>query len=61
MHFGAKFILKTILKEYLASKFIDQPKRGFIFPIKNLVGDDFINSNQAKILLREKLLNSYIK
>jgi len=61
IHFGQKQILKSIIKEYLPKKYYDQPKRGFVFPIKKLINYKSDNSYYSKILLRNKLLKSFQK
>ena len=61
MHFGQKQILKSIIKEYLPKRYYDQPKRGFVFPIKKLINYKSNNSYYSKILLRNKLLKSFQK
>lgn len=55
--YGSKFILKSILKDYIPIEYLNQPKRGFVFPIKNIVGDEYKSRNQSKILLRDKIYN----
>ena len=61
IHFGQKQILKSIIKEYLPKKYYDQPKRGFVFPIKKLINYKSNNSYYSKILLRNELLKSFQK
>lgn len=55
--YGSKFILKSILKSYIPIEYLNQPKRGFVFPIKNIIGDEYKSRNQSKILLRDKIYN----
>ena len=55
LEFGSKNILKTILKEYLPEKYINLPKRGFVFPVNELVKKKS-TSSEKKIILRKKIL-----
>lgn len=61
IHFGQKKILKSIIKDYLPNKYFDLPKKGFVFPITNLIGDQFIDPIHSKIILRDKLFKSFQK
>jgi len=61
IHFGQKKILKSIIKDYLPNKYFDLPKKGFVFPINNLIGDQFIDPIHSKIILRDKLFKSFQK
>lgn len=56
LKFGSKYILKTILKEYLPNKYISLNKKGFVFPINKLVKKNNKTNAERKILLREKIL-----
>ena len=55
LKFGSKNILKTILKEYLPEKYLNLPKRGFVFPVSELIKKKS-TSNEKKIILRKKIL-----
>ena len=55
LEFGSKNILKAILKEYLPKKYLNLPKRGFVFPISDLVKKKS-TSSEKKIILRKKIL-----
>ena len=55
LEFGSKNILKTILKEYLPKKYLNLPKRGFVFPIIDLVKKKS-TSSEKKIILRKQIL-----
>ena len=55
LEFGSKNILKTILKEYLPEKYINLPKRGFVFPVSDLIKKKS-TSSEKKIILRKKIL-----
>jgi len=55
LKFGSKHILKTILKEYLPEKYLNLPKRGFVFPISELIKTNS-TSSEKKIILRKKIL-----
>ncbi len=56
LKFGSKYILKKILKEYLPNKYISLNKKGFVFPINELVKNNNKSNAEKKILLREKIL-----
>jgi len=55
LKFGSKNILKTILKEYLPEKYLNLPKRGFVFPVSELIKKK-TTSSEKKIILRKKIL-----
>ncbi|MBD1109341.1 asparagine synthase (glutamine-hydrolyzing) [Pelagibacterales bacterium SAG-MED50] len=55
LKFGSKNILKTILKEYLPEKYLALPKRGFVFPVSELIKKKS-TSSEKKIILRKKIL-----
>jgi len=55
LEFGSKNILKVILKEYLPKKYLNLPKRGFVFPINDLVKKKS-TSPEKKIILRKEIL-----
>ena len=55
LEFGSKNILKTILKEYLPKKYLNLPKRGFVFPVSDLIKKKS-TSSEKKIILRKQIL-----
>ena len=57
LKFGSKNILKKILSEYLPEKYLNLPKRGFVFPIDDLLTDKKKSTyTEKKIILRKDIL-----